>query len=286
MVSSFNPFNDTPVVASVVTTARYAFQVPPVVVPGVISIRLADDSTAAAPPMYVTCNPFALAVVVANPVLVILNKSTVGAAVAATFTCPLATLLNVTPPVPVLTVNAVTPDVLPIVIVFAFAPVPILIPPVVVDPAPVSKLKVPDVTPVPVEIVTLPEVAALFPEFNVTAPVVPEVVVVPDEIPIAEEFAAVVLAVDKVKTPAGFNVTVLLPVGLIDVLRLEPLTVNCVKVPAAAAVPPIAGGDAKYVENPAPLTVLLADNVVNAPVLVVVAPIVPVKSLARILPAA
>jgi hypothetical protein len=40
-----------------------------------------------------------------------------------------------------------------------------------------------------------------------------------------------------------------------------------VNLPAAAAVPPIAGGDARYVLNPVPLTVLLADSVVNEPVL-------------------
>ncbi|HEP6287571.1 TPA: hypothetical protein VDA67_006054 [Burkholderia vietnamiensis] len=45
--------------------------------------------------------------------------------------------------------------------------------------------------------------------------------------------------------------------------------------PAAAAVPPMAGGDARYAENPAPLTVLDADNVVKAPVLAVVEPIGP-----------
>ena len=49
--------------------------------------------------------------------------------------------------------------------------------------------------------------------------------------------------------------------------------VTVVNVPAAAAVPPIAGGLAKYVLNPVPETVLDADSVVNAPVLAVVAPI-------------
>jgi hypothetical protein len=52
-----------------------------------------------------------------------------------------------------------------------------------------------------------------------------------------------------------------------------PVAVSVVKVPAAAADPPIAGGLAKYVLNPVPLTVELADNVVNAPVDAVVAPI-------------
>ena len=48
--------------------------------------------------------------------------------------------------------------------------------------------------------------------------------------------------------------------------------VTVVNVPAAAAVPPMAGGLARYVLNPVPETVLLALNVVNAPVLAVVAP--------------
>lgn len=42
--------------------------------------------------------------------------------------------------------------------------------------------------------------------------------------------------------------------------------------PALAAVPPIAGGEAKYVENPVPETVDDADKVVKAPVDGVVAP--------------
>ena len=45
-----------------------------------------------------------------------------------------------------------------------------------------------------------------------------------------------------------------------------------VNEPAAAAVPPIAGGEARYVENPVPLTVLDADNVVNAPAAAAVPP--------------
>ena len=47
-----------------------------------------------------------------------------------------------------------------------------------------------------------------------------------------------------------------------------PLTVaeadSVVNAPAAAAVPPIAGGLAKYVLNPVPLTVAEADSVVAA----------------------
>jgi hypothetical protein len=48
---------------------------------------------------------------------------------------------------------------------------------------------------------------------------------------------------------------------------------SVVNEPAAAAVPPIAGGLARYVLNPVPETVLDADSVVNAPVDAVVAPI-------------
>ena len=51
-----------------------------------------------------------------------------------------------------------------------------------------------------------------------------------------------------------------------------PVLANVVNVPAAAAVPPMAGGEARYVLKPEPLTVLEALNVVNAPVLAVVAP--------------
>ena len=50
---------------------------------------------------------------------------------------------------------------------------------------------------------------------------------------------------------------------------------NVVNAPAAAAVPPIAGGDAKYVEKPVPDTVEDALKVVNAPVLAVPLPIAP-----------
>ena len=45
------------------------------------------------------------------------------------------------------------------------------------------------------------------------------------------------------------------------------------KVPAAAAVPPIAGGEAKYVLKPVPLTVLDADRVVKDPAAAAVPPI-------------
>lgn len=53
------------------------------------------------------------------------------------------------------------------------------------------------------------------------------------------------------------------------------LPVTVVKVPAAGVVPPIAGGEAKKVLNPVPLTVEVALSVVKAPVLAVVAPTVP-----------
>ena len=61
---------------------------------------------------------------------------------------------------------------------------------------------------------------------------------------------------------------------LVVVLNVSaPVADKVVNEPAAAAVPPMAGGDAKYVEKPVPLTVLDAARVVNAPVEVVVAPI-------------
>lgn len=41
--------------------------------------------------------------------------------------------------------------------------------------------------------------------------------------------------------------------------------VSVVNLPLAAAVPPMAGGDARYVEKPEPDTVEEADNVVNDP---------------------
>ena len=44
---------------------------------------------------------------------------------------------------------------------------------------------------------------------------------------------------------------------------------------AAGAVPPIAGGEARYELKPVPLTVDEADRVVNAPLFAVVAPTVP-----------
>ena len=63
------------------------------------------------------------------------------------------------------------------------------------------------------------------------------------------------------------------PVATVEVMTLDADSV--VNAPAAAAVPPIAGGLARYVLKPVPLTVLDADNVVNAPVFAVVAPTVP-----------
>ncbi|CAM2142692.1 protein of unknown function [Pararobbsia alpina] len=52
-----------------------------------------------------------------------------------------------------------------------------------------------------------------------------------------------------------------------------PLDDRFVNAPAAADVPPIAGGDARYVLKPDPLTVELAESVVNAPLPGVVAPV-------------
>ena len=54
------------------------------------------------------------------------------------------------------------------------------------------------------------------------------------------------------------------PLAIISV-ALKPLAFSVVKLPAAAAVPPIAGGEAKYVLKPVPLTVEVADSVVKAP---------------------
>ena len=51
----------------------------------------------------------------------------------------------------------------------------------------------------------------------------------------------------------------------VDVNAESDVAVKIVKVPAAAVVPPIAGGEAKYVLNPVPETVELALKVVNAP---------------------
>lgn len=48
-----------------------------------------------------------------------------------------------------------------------------------------------------------------------------------------------------------------------------------VNLPAAGVVVPIAGGEARYVLKPAPLTVLVAESVVKAPVDAVVEPIGP-----------
>lgn len=58
-------------------------------------------------------------------------------------------------------------------------------------------------------------------------------------------------------------------------LSFNDVNVPAVKVPAAAAVPPMAGGEAKYVLNPVPDTVELAERVVNAPLFGVPLPMVP-----------
>ena len=54
-----------------------------------------------------------------------------------------------------------------------------------------------------------------------------------------------------------------------------PVADKVVNAPEDAAVPPIAGGDARYVLNPVPDTVVEADKTVNAPVDGVVPPIAP-----------
>jgi len=59
------------------------------------------------------------------------------------------------------------------------------------------------------------------------------------------------------------------------VVNVPDLSAAVVNVPAAGVVPPMAGGEARYVLKPAPLTVDDADSVVNAPVFAVVAPTVP-----------
>ena len=59
-----------------------------------------------------------------------------------------------------------------------------------------------------------------------------------------------------------------------------------VNAPAAAAVPPMAGGEARYVLKPVPLTVEDADRVVNAPVEAVVAPTVPLILMLAVPPGA
>ena len=84
-----------------------------------------------------------------------------------------------------------------------------------------------------------------------------------------------------VNAPTGLIVTVPVPVGDIVTFKeagdklIVPVPVKVVNAPAAATVPPIAGGDAKYVLNPVPDTVLLAASVVNAPDAGVTAPTVP-----------
>ena len=70
--------------------------------------------------------------------------------------------------------------------------------------------------------------------------------------------------------------------GLIRVELILVVAIMVVPVMAAAVVPPMAGGDARYVLKPAPLIVLDADKVVKAPVLVVVAPTVPLRAPAKL----
>ena len=84
-------------------------------------------------------------------------------------------------------------------------------------------------------------------------------------------------AASVVKEPAAAAVPPIAGGEARYVLKPAPDTVldaaSVVKEPAAAAVPPIAGGDARYVLNPTPETVLDADNVVNEPAAAEVPPI-------------
>ena len=103
-------------------------------------------------------------------------------------------------------------------------------------------------------------------------------VVVSSVVPVFVAFVAVVavpaVAAFKLATCVVLaTVNGAVPVATVEVMTLDADSV--VNAPAAAAVPPIAGGLARYVLKPVPLTVLDADNVVNAPVLAVVAPTVP-----------
>jgi hypothetical protein len=115
-------------------------------------------------------------------------------------------------------------------------------------------------------------------------PVVPELmVIVPAPVVVYDWLLVVVLCViapeatNVVNVPAAAAVPPIAGGLAKYVLNPVPETVllalSVVNAPAAAAVPPIAGGLARYVLNPVPETVLDADSVVNAPVDAVVAPI-------------
>ena len=121
----------TPVTVVASCVKRNPLHVPPVVAPGVRSMRIALPSTAAAPPKYVTARAFTPAVVVANPVLVICTMSVVGAALAWILNTPAANMSAVAPPVPDLSVIPVAPVTLPTVITLALALVPMFTAPVV-----------------------------------------------------------------------------------------------------------------------------------------------------------
>lgn len=89
--------------------------------------------------------------------------------------------------------------------------------------------------------------------------------------------ASLLLAPNVVNDPAAAVVPPIAGGDARYVENPEPLTVllalSVVNAPLPAAVPPMDGGDARYVENPLPLTVLLALNVVNAPLFAEVLPI-------------
>ena len=71
---------------------------------------------------------------------------------------------------------------------------------------------------------------------------------------------------------------VVLPMGPAEGIDVE---FSVVKLPAAAAVVPIAGGEARYVLNPVPETVPEAEREVNAPPAAVVPPIAPGAAQSR-----
>lgn len=96
----------------------------------------------------------------------------------------------------------------------------------------------------------------------------------PAVVPVDTKFnasKAFVLTIGLVVVPAvagQVNVAVpLVPPApvIMHVVEVATPQFNAVNVPAAGVVPPIAGGEARYVENPVPETVELADKVVNDP---------------------
>jgi hypothetical protein len=147
----------------------------------------------------------------------------------------------------------------------------------VLNPVPETVLDADSVVNAPVLAVVAPT------DMLLIVPVVPElIVIVPAPVVVYDWLLVVVLckiavvAVSDVNVPAAAAVPPIAGGLAKYVLNPVPETVllalSVVNAPAAAAVPPIAGGLAKYVLNPVPETVLLALSVVNAPVLAVVAP--------------